>query len=163
MKYEWDDNIISLQTFCSEEIFRNNKYPASPQRRFAIGFYQIYQGVEWGRSASADESFVASAIHLLTVGEMIEIDIENHISLKITQIEYNRTPDFKYLLYVLSKAQSQVIYGTNHKGIKRKSRYKPELLAELLGRAITILFGMVEPGKRQLAVETAITIMTGVL
>ena len=152
-------NLIELQLWCREyETW--TPYPADALRRFAIGFYQIYQGIEWQGSDSADESFAAAAIHLMIVGEKLKLGIEAYTYLNFSLIPWEKDP-FRVLIHTLSKAQCHLIYSTNAKNVTRRSRYSEDILSSSLAYAVKDLFGLIEPIKRPLAIETATTIMTG--
>ena len=155
-------NLLKLQEWC-RWYWRNTKYPCAVDRRFAIGFYQIFQGIDWKKSDSAWESNMAAVIHFLTVGEMLELDIESYVQNNFMKLEHEKKLLYKQVLRELSFAQSMVIYGTNKKGIKRNSRYNPDKLARSLGFVIEELISVIPINKRKQAIETAQQIMTGVL
>ena len=157
-------DLIDLQIWCREFSYKT-KYPADEMRRFAIGFYQIYQGIEWKDTASSCESYAAAAIHFLMVSEMLELDVETYLPRDLGDSAYGTTDGvFKCLLYKLSKAQSYLVYMTNEKNIvNRKGRYDPSKLCSCLSSCISHCFGLIRPADRAKAVELATQIMTGVL
>jgi len=155
------NKIVDLQVWCSE-YDKVNKYPADTMRRFSIGVYQIYQGMEWLGSASSDESYAAAAIHFIIVGERLSLCTEQYLKRGIKSLVWKKQP-WKALLYHISKAQGQIVYSTNTDNIKRKSRYSPEILESHLSECIGLCLGLIAPDKREEAIKTAISIMTGVL
>ena len=154
-------DLIDLQIWC-RDYHRNTKYPSGLERRFAIGFYQIYQGMEWKNSASADESWAAAACHFLMVGEHLNLGIEQHLPRDI--ITWSKTSFTDALLHDLSLAQQHIVYATNPSKIKRKSRYNPEILEKTLANVIGMcLGGRIRPNNRSKAIYDATSIMAGVL
>jgi len=158
------ENLIDLQLWC-RDFYRTTKYPSDEMRRFAIGFYQLYQGIDWGNSASADESYAAAAIHFLVIGEMLNLDIETYAPTELRVLVYSRSTSlYMSLLRNLSKAQAMLVYMTNDENVvNRKSRYNPDTLASCLGEAVRLCFRLIRPLDRAKAIETATQIMTGVL
>ena len=62
-------DILELQEWCKDYMASPRCTTHDPLRRFAIGIYQIYQGIKWGENASGSESLAAAAIHFCMAGE----------------------------------------------------------------------------------------------
>lgn len=160
------NNLIELQEWC-RDYHRYNKHPTDFFTRFAIGFYQIYQGEAWKDEDNRNESFAAAAVHFIMVSEILELCLEKYMTNWFSQLtgENKVNIDWKNLLCVLSKAQQHIFY--KHKTYKlnpdyqRKSRYNAETLAVCLRHAIVMLLGAIKPDLREYAIEDATAIMTG--
>ena len=153
-------DLIDLQLWC-RDYHRNTRYPSSVERRFGIGFYQIYQGMAWTGTKSHAESFMAAVCHFLMVSEMLELYVEQHLNRDITK--WKGSLDWRQLLYNLSLAQQHVIYYTNEKGIQRKKRYDQKVLLKCMVRIVETLTSHVDKKERKQGIYTATSIMTGVL
>src|SRR6266550_1127295 len=70
------DNILELQEWVRFYDI-NGKYPANILERFAIGIYQIKDGMEWKDTLNKNESWCAAFIHFLTVAEKLNLPIED--------------------------------------------------------------------------------------
>lgn len=145
-----------------------------PLQRFAIGFYQIHQGIKWADTSSEDESFMAAAVHFACVAEALGLSshygIFKHYKLIDTMpynyadVNHGQNGDWKSLIEMVSEAQQHVFYEWMGSGTSRsKSRYDPDRLGILIGRIVFFLISMVAKSQRGVALEEATEIMTGAL
>ena len=147
------DNILELQEWCSF-YDRNGKYPATILERFAIGLYQIYQGMEWKDVENRNESWCAAFIHFLTLAERLKLPVE----LKLEQ-----NPAGVGLLLFISKAQQDVFYKHNAGKTQRSSRYNAGKLTDNLGKILSICYNKVPREERPTGFYHATSIMIGIL
>ncbi len=145
------DNILQLQEWCSF-YDKYGKYPANILERFAIGLYQIKDGMEWKDILNKNESWCAAFIHFLTVAEKLNLSVE---------IKDN-VLDIGMLLFV-SKAQQDVFYKYNSGKTQRSSRYNPERLTINLSKILSICYSKVPKEERPEGFYTATYIMLGKL
>ena len=141
-----------------DKYCKRGKYPTSPLERFAIGFYQIHQGIGWEGTDSSYEAYAAAIIHFLGVTTQLDLPIHELLpeDLNIFFPEYND------LLYCLSRAQQMVFYQARVNNTKRsKSRNNPEQLYLDLTRVIICLLQRIPKKKLKQAFETAFEIMEG--
>ena len=155
-------NLIELLNW-ARDYHKTNKYPCDFLKRFAIGFYQIYQGIAWKDNDNRYESFAAAGIHFLVCSEIVNLNLEQHKSLPVDLLELSQWSISPVdLLFHLSRAQQMLIYLDN-KTTTRKSRYNQKLLALDLSESVKILFSAIPQNNRNLAINDAINIMTGIL
>jgi len=152
--------LVDLQKWC-KEYHQSTKYPSSIERRFGIGFYQIYQAMDWKTTNSSWESWVAGACHFIMVCEVMDLWLETGLLYDMT--EWQQVLDDRGLLRALSLAQAQIIYCTNENNIQRKSRYKESILVDCMCSIIQTMVAKVPSDKRAEALYDATSIMTGVL
>ena len=151
-------NLIELQEWCREYTRTPRCLTQDPVRRFAIGVYQIYQGMVWKTTDSAYESFAASAIHFIMVAESLKAYVEMHMLDDLRECSFY---DYRNMLHCLSKSQQMVIYATDAQGVGRKSRYKPEILSCDIANLISVLFGRIPADKLAEAIYHAMEVMNG--
>lgn len=155
----------------AKDYHRHNKYPCDALRRFAIGFYQIYQAMEWKERAAGlkgdnrHESLASAALHFLIGLEAAGIGAERWLPRDLVEIPsqpFHATP----LLYCLSRSQQMLVYYTQSSGLPglkktvRASRYNAEQLGTDLTASIKQLLAPIEPSCRAQAIEDASRIMT---
>lgn len=149
---------VDLALWC-REYHQHNSYPCAFDRRFAIGLYQIYQGMLWD-GLNRNESFAAAAIHFIITLEAADISPrlpEYLVDLVTKHI------DWKTVMLHVSRAQQHVLYGTQlriKKGTARSTRYCPEQLRDDLSALIEILFAAIPSDQRAQAIWDATSIMT---
>lgn len=154
-------NIFDIFWWCKDYEERN-KFPATILNRFAIGFYQISQGIAWkdgGRNKY--ESYAAAALHFCMVAVRLELPVDDNMEIKLKDfpvkfIEHSAVE----LLYNLSAAQQQLFYASPSNKTQRASRYNKDKLARCLGEAIIILIGLIPVEYRSDCFELSSTIMT---
>jgi len=127
----------------------------SVMERFAIGIYQIYQGLDWKGTHCAYESWAAATIHFIATAEMFDVGVENHLPSKLSGDVGVRRDDAK-LLWHISRAQQYVFYGYLGKKTKRSERRASnEALADALGELVQHTLCRIPPFRRQEAFELA--------
>jgi hypothetical protein len=152
-------DLVELALWC-RDYHRYNKYPCSFDKRFAIGFYQIYQGIVWD-GLNRYESFAAGAIHFLITLEALDlstVDIPRNLL-----SEDSAYINWQTLMLHLSRAQQHVLYRYQleiKKGTSRSTRFNPELLAKDLSFAIDALICAIPCDSRAQAIFDATEIMT---
>jgi len=157
----YPETTLDLQVWCLE-YHCYNKFPVTTLGRFAIGFYQIHQGLSWKDGGlNKYESFAASALHFIMVSEALNLPLEEFLPIKISDIPIVHIEHAGVaLLSHLSSAQQQLWYSGNPNNTKRNSRYKPAKLAEGLGESVYRLIGLIPKELRQDAFCASSTIMT---
>lgn len=166
-------NLVPLLNW-ARKYHRFNKYPCDALRRFSIGFYQIYQAMEWRSVPEApagvvghnrNESLASAALHFLICMEAAGLAAENKLPRDLMELQtlpFHATP----LLYCLSRAQQMLIYYTQSNGLPglkktvRASRYKSTQLETDLAAAVKLLFQSIPSHQRAQAIEDASRIMT---
>jgi hypothetical protein len=159
------DSIYDVIYWC-RDYNRRNKYPATVDRRFAIGFYQIHQGISWkDHGVNKYESFAAAILHLVMTSEAVG---HEGFEVKITEVKLSEFPDKSIreealnLLAALSCAQQQICYGSvSNKVTTRKSRYNPSLLQKKLGESVRILLCCIPTELRKHCLLEASNILCG--
>lgn len=156
------DNIFDLMWWC-KYYEEQNKFPATILNRFAIGFYQIHQGMLWkDGGVNKYESYAAAILHFIMVAVRLNLPIDEQ--LEISFKEYGSKfihSSAEDLLCKLSCCQQQLIYGCNTANkTKRKSRYDKDKLAKNLGEVIKILMEIIPAEYRIECFEKASSIMT---
>lgn len=156
-------NIYDIIIWC-RDYDRNNKFPQDTLTRFAIGFYQIHQGIGWGdRGVNKYEGFAAAAIHFFIVAERLGLsNLDASLEIKLTEF-----PEIDYwgetakrLLFNLSVAQQQVMYGAKQYKTQRKSRFDKSKAAGALGKVLCDLIGLIPTKLRTQAFNVASMVMT---
>jgi hypothetical protein len=141
---------------------RHNRYPLPIWKRFLVGQYQIYQGMEWGDNysyANADESYMSAFLHFLMVHERMKFP---HFGVDL--IGYLPKADFKFILYHLSAFTQQFLYWQITNGAAhRKSRFSEKKAALHLQCLMIGLVSQVPASRRSDGIYNASVIMTGVL
>lgn len=165
--------IVPLMNW-ARKYHRFNKYPCDALRRFAIGFYQIYQAMDWrgvaeGPSGTVghnrNESLASAGLHFMICMEAASLAAERKLPRDLMELQtlpFHATP----LLYCTSRAQQMLIYYTQSAGLAglkktvRASRYNPEQLETDLAAAVKLLFQSIPSHQRAQAIEDASRIMT---
>jgi hypothetical protein len=157
------DNIFDLQYWC-RDYNRRNKFPADNLKRFAIGFYQIHQGIGWkDNGINKYESYAASVLHFIMLCEQMDLDFINYINDSINLYQIDQWPryySFDGLLFNLSAVQQQLFYANSSNKTKRKSRYNKDKLTRCLTECIVKLNGLIPEEHRNICYYTASKIMT---
>jgi hypothetical protein len=124
---------------------KRNRFPVDTLKRFAIGLYQIHQGMHWkDNGPNKYESFAAAAVHFIIVAERCDLKVDKAEEMPVKLKEFPRmcinihAPE---LLYNISGAQAMLMYNQAYSGnkTKRMSRYNPEILEERLSKIVRIL------------------------
>ena len=127
-------------------------------QRFAIGLYQIHQGMSWAETPSRSESYAAAAIHFCAVSELLGCD---HLHGHIFEIESGPI-DFRALLYAISQAQQHVVYYTNGEYFKgRNKRFSQNAAGCALKYCVNTMIKAICIPDRAEAIDTAMRTMTG--
>lgn len=157
-------NLLGIQYWCKEyETY--NKYPVDIPTRFNIGTYQIHQGEAWkDGGVNKYESYCAAALHYIMVSARLNLPIEAHLTLDITEweqvfIEHEALS----ILKLLSLCQQQIYYSTAKNKIKRASRYNEEKLCKALSYLSQKMIALAPKELRQPCIYKACEIMLGVL
>jgi len=158
------DLIFEIQAWC-RDYHQYTKYPVDVKTRFSIGFYQIYQGMDWnawGDKVNRNEAYASAFIHLLCVCEEMKIPTELHLPehlVLIKKVHMDAVAGF--ILRNLSKAQQQIFYwGKENKTQQAKRRYSEFELSKALCSTLVNLMGLIEPDERKQAIIDATSIMT---
>lgn len=157
----WPENIYDIITWC-RDYDRRNKYPVDILKRFAIGFYQISQGMNWkDGGVNKYEGYAAGVIHFIIVAEKSGICVDNGLDLYLKDFKDVRLDHSAYgILMNLSTTQQMLFYAGNPNNTKRNKRYDPAKLSEHLGRAIFLLICAIPKEVREEAFNVASKIMT---
>lgn len=148
------------------EYQKKNPWPADFSKRFAIGVYQIYQGLVWDQQPpNIAESMMAGALHFIMVMEELELF---WFDLLPTDLKLINTRDLEYrdMLIKLSRAQQHILYAAQMKGKQgtvktgRSTRYDAGLLCRDLSWLVRALVGKVPSHLREQGIEDATIIMT---
>lgn len=159
--------VADIISFC-EQQFRlqgaNDYLP--PLHRFAVGIYQIGQGMSWTNSdVTREESMASACIHFIGALNLMGCPIENYVPRDLDHIPYEgKNIDYRRLMYCISVAQQQVFYHWCGKSTSRsKSRYNAKTLATNVAEVIMILLESIHKEDREEAIFNATEIMTGAL
>jgi hypothetical protein len=153
--------VAELQSWVRSYVLEG-PHPCEPLKRFAIGFYQLWQRDAWNDPDNRDESTAAAAIHFWAVAELLNLPVEDGLPFALEDIEPCPVNPAR-LLFVLSRAQQHVVYSGHPARIKRGSRYNQEQLRLDLREVISMLFGGIPRGRRGHATSLATAAMTGAL
>lgn len=163
------DCIYGLFSWC-RDYEKNNKFPTDILKRFAIGIYQIHQGIDWSvsrhhsfqDSTNKEESFAAAALHFIMVAERLSLDIDKVID----EINFTKWPKRSIgecsmrILRNISKAQQQLFYANPSNKTKRRDRYKEDDLRRAIASLVLDLTSCIEPENRSYAFYLAMEVMT---
>jgi len=138
---------------------RHGPYPQGPVYRYAIGVYQIAQGMGWSGTPARHEPYAAASIHFLIACEHLDTDVYPYLPKDLKDIPTGTMlhAGWKELLYYISTGQRMISYShhRDNKASKWKARYKPKLLGMAVGESITRLMSLIDPSKRLQAIEYA--------
>lgn len=153
-----DFSPIGISNWC-RDYSRHNKYPTGFLERYAIGIYQIHQGMEWPDPMNKAESFMSACLHFLMVCEKLEINV------LLNPTAETNPPNFEKLLYLISKIQQQLYYfhKASSKNYQRASRFKKPLTEKLFQELINNLSSIPQRGYRSQGLFHASKIMSGAL
>lgn len=149
------------------EYQKKNPWPADFSKRFAIGLYQIYQGLVWDKSQPPNvaESMMAGALHFIMVMEELELYWFALIPVDLLLIETHDI-ECRDMLIRISRAQQHILYAAQMKGKKgtvktgRSTRYDEALLCKDLSWLTRALIAKVPTYMREQGIEDATNIMT---
>lgn len=158
------DFIFEIQAWC-RDYHQHAKFPVDVKTRFSIGFYQIYQGMDWttaGDKVNKNESYASAFIHLMCVCEAMKLPTELHIAEHLVLIKKVHMDAVAcFILRNLSKAQQQIFYwAKDNKTQQAKRRYSEPELTKAMCSTLTNLMGLIEPDERKQAIVDATSIMT---
>lgn len=148
-----------LKTWC--RLYQKNARVYNPREvRFAIGFYQISQGMSWHvHSPVRWQSFCAAAMHFIMCADAYDLNLD------MPELLGDLTQDWKgweNLLFTLGKAQQQVIYaGATSANSTRASRFSAASLHIYLTEAVEQCFSLVPPSYREQGCFDEMKILTG--
>lgn len=151
---DWCRELEPFQT----QVFNTQK--ATPVARFAIGWYQVWGGVDWSACPSVrNESLAAACVHWVACMESLNVHIEDHYPNDLIWGRPHNSIDWKQLCYHSSRACQMCHY---HPSIAspRASRYNPNILGIHLGRCFGICLDAIYPEERSQALYDAMRIMT---
>lgn len=160
-------NVLECLNWC--RVYNQfDLYPVDEIKRFAIGIYQIFQGLDWENIKDQDnrnESFASACIHFMLCSERLNLSIEAFITSDF-ELLHTYLIDYRNLLYHISRAQQMLFYGVRAKQQRterHKARYKEIQLTKDMVEIVSILMGSIVSAQRQQAIEDATTIMVGKL
>lgn len=140
----------------SQDLFNWCKYyqtdgtvPQPRNIRFAIGVYQISQGMSWKIASPVRwQSFCAAAMHFIMCASAYDIQIHDDMPDRLEDI----TEDFsgwESLLMSLGKAQQQIMYALQSSASStRASRFNHVILRMRLYELIMGCFSLCPPDHR---------------
>jgi len=161
-------NTVDFMAWCRDLQF-NDAYRPNVNVRFGIAFYQIYQAIKWeskdgNLNPNAQESYMASAVHLTCVMEYFDIDLYSYLMVpNLRSISSRGTLDYKEILYNMAHTQQMLHYYSNMKKTSRNSRFNKNSLKNSGCVCIKQLISMVPRNSRANALQNATEIMTGAL
>jgi hypothetical protein len=128
--------------------------------RFAIGFYQISQGMSWHiHNPVRWQSFCAAAMHFIMTASAYDITLPLPEHLEDLTEEWK---GWEHLLFTLGKAQQQVIYaGATSANSTRVSRFSAAALQVYLHTAVEQCFALVPSDMREQGCFSEMHILTG--
>lgn len=155
----WATNVFDLM-FWTNDYRKRNRFPVPILKRFAIGLYQINQGMEWkDQGVNKNEGFAAAVLHFMMVSQELDLMIEQHLEIKLD--DFGKTSlNTESILFHVSRAQQQLFYADQGNRTKRVSRYNKDKLTESLGIAIRCFIEAIPVEFRSDCFEKATTIMT---
>jgi hypothetical protein len=130
-----------LKSWCG--FYQRNAKVYNPREvRFAIGFYQISQGMSWHiHNPVRWQSFCAASMHFIMCAE------DYNLHLDLPEFLEDLTDSWKgweHLMFTLGKAQQQVIYaGATSANSTRASRFSEAALQLYLTEAVEQCFSLV--------------------
>lgn len=135
-------------SFWCREYQGHGPIPISPDKRFAVGVYQIAQAMKycWDNPA-AWQSYCAAAMHFIMSGHGHGVDVAaelpDHLPELGTVVPKTEWDNF---LFAVAHAQQQIVYAMHESGkTTRASRYDPLILRGRLARLVKICFAQVPP------------------
>ena len=155
------DTFADLQQWVRAYV-KEGPHPCDQLKRFAIGFYQLWQADTWADAENREESLAAAAVHFWATGELLNLPVEQGLPFALEDIEPSPV-DPQRLLFMLSRAQQHVVYSGHPARIKRGSRYQAAQLQVDLAAIISMLLGAIPRERRKIALAQATFIMTGSL
>jgi len=157
------DDTMQLLAWC-REYGREGPYRQNPVQRFAIGIYQIAQGMKWRgakKNACASprhESYAAACIHFLVALEELEVDVWEHLPHKLTEVsDDSGFFVWETLMFQISSAQRMISYSVHYKSTNTKwaARFDKDVLSLHTAEAVKILLSFIPSTKRKAALYDA--------
>ncbi len=148
-----------LLEWCHEYQF-TGIVPQPKQMRFAIGIYQISQGMSWKVASPVRwQSFCAAAMHFIMTAEAYGIRVTLPETLDEIDAGFS---GWDNLLIKIGKAQQQVVYSLHEASLSsRASRYDIFTLGERLYDLVTACFSLTPPAYREQGCFDEMKILTG--
>jgi len=148
-----------LKSWCSY-YHRNAKVYNPREVRFAIGFYQISQGMSWEiHNPVRWQSFCAASMHFIMAADAYKLNLD------LPEFLGDITETWKgweHLFFTLGKAQQQVIYaGVTSANSTRASRFSEAALHIYLTEAVEQCFSLVPALYREQGCFDEMRILTG--
>ncbi len=143
--------------FCYQ---RNAKVYNPREVRFAIGFYQISQGMSWRIGSPVRwQSFCAAAMHFIMCAEAYGLHLDMPVSLEDLPETWK---GWEHLLLTLGKAQQQIVYaGVSSQNSTRVSRFSAAALHLHLSEAVEQCFALAPPLYRERGCHDEMKILLG--
>lgn len=128
----------------------SNIAPRTQADRFAIGVYQVSQGIAWKCAGPvAWQSYCSAALHWICCAHAHNIDLTNDMPETLAEIPDTWT-DWRGFVKAQGDAQQQVIYRCSHNlNTTRASRYKPDVFRERMARLVGLVLSLVPPADRE--------------
>jgi hypothetical protein len=128
----------------------SNIAPRTQADRFAIGVYQVSQGIAWKCAGPvAWQSYCSAALHWICCAHAHNIDLTNDMPETLAEIPDTWT-DWRGFVKAQGDVQQQVIYYCSHNlNTTRASRYKPDVFRERMVRLIGLVLSLVPPADRE--------------
>ena len=135
--------------------------PQPPHMRFAIGFYQISQGMSWRMASPVRwQSFCSAAMHFIMCAEAFALPIDIFMPDRLEDIP-EAWQGWEHLLLTLGKAQQQIVYALHSDGSSRKSRFAPMNLQHYLHASIFQCFSLAPSEYREQGCFDEMKILNG--
>lgn len=154
-------HFVELLRWCD----RYQKYgplPKTPETRFDVGIYQIYQARAWKvRTDAAYQGWAAAALHFIMASEALDLRIEQLSPYDIRDYEFGKGFDPSYMLNAICRAKQMQIYRSHSGNSTRKSRYDKGIMQRCFASMIEQCFQVVPPQCRGQAVFDEMKIITG--
>jgi hypothetical protein len=135
--------------------------PRTQEVRFAIGVYQLSQGLKWKCAGPvAWQSYCSAALNFIMCGHEHGIDLSPRFPEQLKEIP-DIFVDFRHFMEALGDAQQQVVYRLHLNVMTtRTSRYSVPLLEARLDKLVRLCFSLVQPDYREQGCIDEMAILT---
>ena len=151
-------NVADLFEWC-REYHKYGNYSVTLLQRFLIAQYQITQGLTWKESKSAEESFAAACIHLICLGEELNLSVWSYLSSDLG-IQKSTAFSEKNILICLGDCAQMLVYYLSSNTERGKVRYKKVKIEIAISSIIKMLLSQIPRESRKEAFLETTTIMT---
>lgn len=140
---------VHLGMWCEKYQF-DGTVPQPGHVRFAIGVYQISQGMSWRIASPVKwQSYCSAAMHFMMCASAFDIDADNAMPETLEEVS-NSFDGWEALMLALGKAQQQVVYSLHSSATStRASRFNKAELERRLVKLITACLSLCPPKHRE--------------